>query len=314
MSTAPRIVSVVVPCLDAAPTLPRLVRSLLAQRLPAGTELDIVIVDNGSRDGGPEAVADLPVRVIREPRRGPATARNTGVRAARGEVVVFMDADTRAAHDGFLAAHLATLDARPEVAIAGGPITHDPAQRSVLARAENDTALLDWHDRLPARFLTFQPSGNLAFRRALWDAVGPLDETLLCLEDFEWSARVVRHGGRIWFNPEAGVYITGRESLRAILWKFYTWGLNIRTTYLPARREQAWLFPNHPWLFLINAPFRALNETWVTVKRWFPVRPLRTLGLLPLFLLYRLAWGVGIAVGARRSQHAAVATERAPVG
>ena len=307
--SATRTVSVVVPCRDAAPTLPSLVRSLLAQHLPPATELEIVIVDNGSRDGGPAALAGLPVRVLHEPRRGPAAARNTGVRAARGDVVIFMDADTRAAHSGFVAAHLATLDRRPDVAIAGGAITHDPAQRSVLALAENATALLDWHDRLPARHLTFQPSGNLAFRRELWERVGPLDESLLCLEDFEWSARVVRNGGRIFFDPAAGVYITGRTSLRAILWKFYTWGLNVRTTYLPARRDQAWLFPDHPWLFVVNAPFRALNETWVTAKRWFRVRPVMTIALLPLVLLYRTAWGVGLAVGARRSRHAALASE-----
>lgn len=303
----PRTISVVIPCLDAAPTLPALVRSIIEQELPPEVALEIIVVDNGSHDGGVERLAGLPVRVVREPRRGPAAARNAGVRAARGDVIVFMDADTRAAHRRFLVAHLDTLDRRPEVVISGGPITHDPAQQSLLAFAENATALLQWHDHMPARLVTFQPAGNLAFRRDLFERIGPLDDTLLCLEDFEWNARAVRAGGRIFFNPEAAVYITGRESLRAILRKFYTWGLNIQRVYFPERREQPWLFPDHPRLFAVNAAFRAGNETWVTVKRWLPLRPLLTIALIPLFVLYRSAWGAGIAVGALRSRHAALA-------
>lgn len=307
-----RTVSVVIPCRDAGSTLPVLVRSLVEQRLPDGIALEIIVVDNGSRDGGVERLAGAPIRVVREPTRGPAAARNAGVRAARGDVVVFLDADTRAAHPGFLAAHLATLDEMPDVAIAGGPITHDPRQRSLLAFAENATALLQWHEHMPAGRIAFQPSGNLAFRRELFDRIGPLDETLLCLEDFEWNVRAARAGGGIYFNPDARVYITGRESLRAILWKFYTWGLNVRLVYLPERRAQRWLFPRHRRLFALNGPFRACNETWVTVKRWFPVRPALTIALVPLFLLYRGAWGVGIAVGTFRDRHAALAAKPEP--
>ena len=176
----------------------------------------------------------------------------------------------------------------------------NPEQRNLLAFAENATALFNWHDRLPARELTFQPAGNQAFRRALFDELGPWDESLLYLEDFEWSQRVVLSGRKIYFNPAAGSYITGRESLGAIIYKFYTWGLNVREFYLPGRTSQVWLFGDNPRLFWVNAPLRMLNETWVTVKRWFPFYPLKTLLLIPLFLLYRAAWATGIAVGAHR--------------
>jgi len=299
----PRLVSIVTPCLNVAGTFRRLVESLLAQELPKGVTIEIIAVDNGSTDGTADVLASLPVLRINEPRRGPAAARNAGVRAAHGEVIVFLDADVRAADRCLIAGHLRILDERPDVGISGGAITHDPEQRNLFAFAENATALFNWHNRLPAREHTFQPTANQAFRRDLFERLGPLDETLLYLEDFDWSQRVVRAGYKIFFNPKAGVYIIGREQFGAIMRKFYTWGLNVRGIYLPGRSGQVWLFREHSLLFLLNAPIRMVNETWVTVKRWFPVCPFKTLLLIPVYLLYRAAWAVGLVVGARRYFH-----------
>ena len=296
-----RLVSIVVPCRNAERTIARLVTDMLRQQLPADTSLEIIAVDNLSTDATASVLRALPVRFVSEPKPGPAAARNAGVRAAAGGVIVFMDSDTRPMHSRFLAAHLETLDGRPDVGLSGGPIVHDVEQHNLLAFAENATALFNWHDQLPARELTFQPAGNMAFRRELFDRIGPLNESLLTLEDFEWNQRALRAGFKVHFNPEAGVYIIGRESLRAILAKFYSWGLNVRSVYLPDRRSQVWLFPNHPVLFRLNAPFRMLNETWVTMKRWFPVCPAKTVVLAPLFLLYRAAWAAGLYAGSSRN-------------
>lgn len=298
-----RLVSVVIPCRNSATTIARLVTSLLQQLLPEDTALEIITVDNLSTDATAKVLRSLPVRYVAEQTPGPAAARNAGVRASHGDVIVFLDSDTRPMHPRVLATHLETLDARPDAGISGGAIVHDIEQRSLLAFAENATALFNWHDGLPQRESTFQPAGNLAFRRELFEQIGPMDESLLTLEDFEWNQRAVRAGLKVLFNPDAGVYITGRESFPAIMLKFYTWGLNVRSVYLPGRRSQrCWLFPDHPVLFYLNAPLRMLNETWVTLKRWYPVAPGKTILLAPLFLLYRAAWAAGIAAGASRKE------------
>ncbi len=218
-------------------------------------------------------------------------------------MVVFLDADTRPANRSLLAEHIRTLGQDAGIWISGGAISPDPEQRSPVALAENMTGLFNWHDGLPSRYLKFQPSGNLAFRRATAKRIGPLDEGLFWLEDFDWSVRVTRAGGKIFFNPGAGVYIRGRESFIEAARKFYRWGLNVRSVYVPGHQEQAWLFRNHRALFLFNVPLRVLNETHVTLKRWFPRRPLGTLALLPLILFFRVAWGAGIAAGALKGRH-----------
>ena len=92
--TARRGVSVVVPTRDRPESLRRCLGALRAQDL---AELEVIVVDDGSRDrGAVEAAlagAAPGVRLLRTPGRGPAAARNRGVRAATGEVVCFTDDD-----------------------------------------------------------------------------------------------------------------------------------------------------------------------------------------------------------------------------
>ncbi len=90
-------VSVVVPILNAERTLPHCMKAL-AQLDPV--PLEIVLVDNGSTDGTMgllEVFASshkrCPVRILREPRKGAAAARNTGLWAAKGEIISFIDSD-----------------------------------------------------------------------------------------------------------------------------------------------------------------------------------------------------------------------------
>lgn len=85
-------VSVVVPCFNAAPYLGATLRSVLDQTRPPA---EIIVVDNGSTDGSPEiAEAFGPVlRLLRETRKGASAARVAGAAEARGEALMFLDAD-----------------------------------------------------------------------------------------------------------------------------------------------------------------------------------------------------------------------------
>jgi glycosyltransferase involved in cell wall biosynthesis len=95
---APRL-SVVFPCLDEADRLPGTLATYLAHYPPDRTEVEVVVVDDGSTDDTAavaEAIAatDRRVRVLRTARnRGKGHAVRAGIRAALGELVVFTDAD-----------------------------------------------------------------------------------------------------------------------------------------------------------------------------------------------------------------------------
>lgn len=81
-------VSIVLPTLNEAECLPHVLRAI-----PAGIALEVLVVDGGSTDGTPALAQAGGARVLPEPRRGYGRACQTGLEAARGEIVVFLDAD-----------------------------------------------------------------------------------------------------------------------------------------------------------------------------------------------------------------------------
>ena len=90
----PLTVSVIVCAHNEARFLPACLHSLLAQ---TRTPEEILVVDNASTDETGAVAAQIPnVRVVREPREGLVVARETGRRAAAGDLLVYVDADCRA--------------------------------------------------------------------------------------------------------------------------------------------------------------------------------------------------------------------------
>ena len=84
------LVSVVMPAFDEERFIGEALRSVLAQTY---RPVEVIVVDDGSSDRTAGIAAEHGVRVLRLPRRGPAAARNAGLRAARGDYWVIFDAD-----------------------------------------------------------------------------------------------------------------------------------------------------------------------------------------------------------------------------
>ncbi len=294
------LVSVIIPCFNCAATIDRVIQSLRRQVLPPGIEMEVIVVDNGSGEPTRGLLGRLPVKVVREARRGPAAARNRGIREAGGEIIVFVDADARPTGGDFIARHVGALRAGGEMHISAGAISPDPEQPGVIALIDNWVSFFNWHDRLPPRPLVFHPAANLACWKKAFEVVGLFNEDLLWLEDFDWGERAGGAGFRIWFNPEAGVRHWGRTTLRASLGHSFSWGLNIYRVYAPRAGNPKWLWPDRPLLFLVNVPYRVALQTYIVFKRWCRFQPFRSLLWLPFFVLHSCAWGAGVAVGALR--------------
>ena len=102
-------VSVVVPLYNKEPYIGRALDSILAQTL---AEIEVIVVDDGSTDGGAGVVSarrDPRVRLIRQDNAGPGAARNRGVREARADLVGWLDADD-SWEPGYLAESVRLLD------------------------------------------------------------------------------------------------------------------------------------------------------------------------------------------------------------
>ena len=120
--------------------------------------------------------------------------RNAGVRAARGDIIVFTDAGCRP-DEGWLARLVA-------------PLRHDESVAAGLALAPRGTnGLYDQatSQTMQARYLTECPTINVAFRRAAYEAVGGFDERFAYGSDMDFSWRLADAGYRIRSMPDAVV-------------------------------------------------------------------------------------------------------------
>src|SRR5271163_2107777 len=116
--TSQPLVTAVIPCFNAAATLDRAIASVRAQSYP---NLEIIAVDDGSRDDTLALLRQqepLGVRVITQANGGAPVARNTGIAAARGEFLAFLDADDEW-HPDKLAQQVKILAAHPAMVLIG---------------------------------------------------------------------------------------------------------------------------------------------------------------------------------------------------
>ena len=147
--------------------------------------------------------------------------RNAGVAAARGDLVVFTDAGCQPAPE-WLARLTAPL--RQEEYVTGGMIlgvTHRPGLYDHLAQGQ------------PPRYLAQCGTGNLAFRREAFDAVGGLDEHFAFGSDIDFTWRLVNAGYRIRYIPDA-----------LIRHDFGTWRRQLRRSYVYGK-ARARLYAKH---------------------------------------------------------------------
>lgn len=202
------LVSIVIPCYNAARWLGAALDSALAQTWP---HLEIIVVNDGSRDDSlhiAQSYAARGVAVIDQPNAGQCAACNRGLAAARGDYIKFFDADDILSPE-HVALQVAALAGRPgAVAYAEWARFHDdPANARFVPRA-------GWHDAAPADWLVeiwrdgqpMMQCGQFLIARAILERTGGWDEELSLVNDFEFFARVVLASDGVVFTSGARLY------------------------------------------------------------------------------------------------------------
>lgn len=194
---SPSDASVVVPTRDRPASLERCLSAIRTQ--DGGPDLDLVVVDDGSADHRAvgRVATSWGARVVRTEGLGPATARNAGVRAASGEIVLLIDDDC-VPRPGWVASLVTAVNRHPDGVVHGRMIPARPTDPLLVANE-----LIVEHLR---RETAFAPTSNLGLRRSLL-VEHPFDERFPAAagEDREWCARVRDAGHELVHEPAAVV-------------------------------------------------------------------------------------------------------------
>lgn len=198
----PRL-SVIVPVYQGAKLLNLSLAALLRSTLPRD-RWELIVVDDGSTDDTAVIAARFADVVVRLPGKphGPAYGRNRGVEAARGDIVVFADADV-CVHPDVLMQFLTLFDERPDVSAVFGSYDSSPSHPGVISEFRN---LLHHHvhHRDAGEAETFW-AGCGAIRTDVLREVGMFDEWHYPrpqIEDIELGRRLRLTGHRILLRPE----------------------------------------------------------------------------------------------------------------
>ena len=279
-------ISVVLPAYNERDAIRHCIDSLLAQSYECGTEVQIVIVDDGSTDGTGDFVKAAygeRVKVISLTHNlGRSNARNAGAIALPSDVLLFVDADCTTGDSLLIQAHLDAFRSGADVSFGDvrtpssgfwARLQEDAAaQRRVLA-AKGDHWLLT--------------TANVAVRTEVFEAAGGFDPTFNRhgFEDRDLFLRLMQHGARATFTENAVVIHEGRVSLQrtcasllgAGRYSAQTFSNRHRKAYrrLSFAKFDCMIHPSLRWMDYVTWPLgqglAAIPSPWLE-KRWIPFK------------------------------------------
>jgi succinoglycan biosynthesis protein ExoA len=284
-----------VPCFNEHHTIGYLLQAIHDQTFPR-TDLEVIIADGLSTDGTREVIQgfisehpDLSIRLIDNPERIIPVALNRAIAAAKGEVLVRLDAHSIPSQN-YIERCLAVLESTESANVGGlwqiRPSGEDWLARSIAVAAGHRLGAGD------ARYRTGGEAGEVdtipfgAFKKEWVDRVGPFDVTLITNEDYEFNVRLRQAGGVIWFDPTIrSTYFARRDlvSLARQYARYGYWKARMLRRYPESLRWRQALPP----LFVLSVIVLGIAALF-----WFPARLLMAVQLALYALLVFLV-GVG---------------------
>lgn len=211
--TAWPTMSIVICSYNGAATIRDTLQALAGLSYP---DYEVIVVNDGSSDDTPTIASEYDVRLISTENCGLSRARNTGYRAALGEIVAYIDDD--AYPDADWAKYLALTYLSGDYAGVGGPNLAPPGDGSIADCVANSPGG-PVHVLLTDTVAEHIPGCNMSFRKTALEAVNGFDERYRAAgDDVDLCWRVQAHVGVIGFHPAAMVWHHRRNSL-SMYWR-----------------------------------------------------------------------------------------------
>jgi GT2 family glycosyltransferase len=176
-------------------------------------DFEVVLVDDGSTDDSAAIAAAHGARVISTENRGLSSARNTGMDAATGELIVYLDDD--AWPDPLWLRYLAETFLEGDHACAGGPNLSPPGTGEIADCVDNAPGG-PVHVLIDDKRAEHVPGCNMAFRKSRLQAIGGFDPQFRAAgDDVDVCWRLLERGWTIGFSPAALVWHHRRKTIGA---------------------------------------------------------------------------------------------------
>lgn len=286
--------SVVVPVHNRLQELMVLLDQLNGQTLPS---FEVVVVDDGSDvpvQGEIKKQYAFELRIICQPKRGGiARARNAGIRAARSDLLIFLDSDCDLRDPDWARRHVEAHATTKEIRAVHSGVTG--IHSTYAGRADGYSNWFFSCQRHPYRARYHHlPANNTSVPKSVFSVVGFYDEDCEAAEDVEWCFRCLQKDVPLWYIPGMPVGHYDRDSWSA-LWRHYRkigqYALVVRQK-LPQSPFHH-LFPSNRltgWLYFI--PLTCLMTVYITWK-WIPNDP-RVIFYVPGLLWANIAYYSGM--------------------
>ncbi len=250
-------VAIIVPCWNEETTIAGTVHSLLALEYPAD-KLQIILVDDGSTDGTPEAMrafdAEPRVVILRKENGGKHTAINAGIElASEADIIGCLDADSFVA-PGALREMIAYFDDARVAAVTPAMSVFNP--RTMLERMQNAEYIfgIGWRHALALVNGIFVTPGPFSmYRKSVVDELGGFRYAHQA-EDMEMALRMQRHGWHIENAPKARVFTKVPRNVFKLIKQRTRWTTGFLRNVLLDYRDLVGN-PKHKVLGLMVLPF-----------------------------------------------------------
>ena len=222
-------VSVIVACRNERKTIHNLLDSICLQSL-GGAKIEVLIADGMSDDGTRQILElyrriVLPLHVIDNPGKIVSAGLNAAIRAARGEIIIRMDAHSEYAPD-YIRRCLEILDETHADNVGGPALTRaDGYWGRAIAFAYHSRFACGgakFHDAEYEGCVDTVPYG--CWRKSTLERLGLFDESLSRNQDDELNLRLIASGGKIWQSPKIVSWYRPRARLTALFRQYFQYG------------------------------------------------------------------------------------------
>ena len=265
-------VSVIIPVYNSEGTIKKCIDSVLANDYG---NFEIVVVDDSSKDGTMKIVEQIKdsrlLLIENEKNSGPALSRNHGIKESRGEIILFLDADSFVEQD-WIKKHV-LLHSHIPAEIIGGAIVG--VYKTIFGKCDG---FCNWWTSIPCskdRYVKklHLPTNNMSLKRKVFDKIGYFNEALQSGEDAEFCFRALKNGITIFFKCDLATFHHEKDSFAGFLKHQEKWGAQVVKMRKAMNMNYSFLIPNSllmAYLYIVPLTFLL---TFFVIFKWIRYYP-----------------------------------------